>query len=87
MPNNLTGSQKKILTLLVEQYRLRHRHDPKRIVVSPEALVILALRRSVAPKWSNIPVICRELESTKNTQGNLGVDVDGDGTALRGIDL
>lgn len=76
----------KVLTLLVNQYKARHKCLPKQIVIHPVAVAALALKRSIAPTWSGIPVICREIEPKNPANSEtLGITVvDG---VLRGFDL
>ena len=52
----------KILTQFIDQFRAKHLRDPEQIVVTPLAMTLMALRRSIAPKWDNIPLCCREIE-------------------------
>jgi len=70
---------KKLLTELVDQFQQKHRVIPRRIVVTPVALAVLALRRSVAPSWAGIPVECREIDADELAKSGtrLGVDVHG----------
>jgi hypothetical protein len=72
--------RKKLLTEMVEQFQAKHRVVPRRIVVTPPALTVLALRRSVAQWWAGIPVECREIASGElaSSGTRLGVDVKGD---------
>lgn len=70
----------KILTLLLDQFRQKHRHDPKKVIVSPLAMAALSLRRSVAPVWSGLPVECHEFDETHIAQAAdeavcLGIDL------------
>ena len=77
---------KPVLTQLVNQFEKRHQRLPSEIVVHPVALTSLALKKSVAPMWSGIPVRCRVVKPVADpTKLKLGITViDG---ALRGFDL
>ncbi len=70
-------SKKKLLSEMVEQFQAKHRVVPRRIVVTPPALTVLALRRSAAPMWAGIQVECREIAASELTSSGtrLGVDV------------
>lgn len=76
----------KILTQLVNQFQERHQRLPDEIWIHPVALTVLALRRSVAPKWNGVPVKVVEVRETKKASTRiLGITVvDG---ALRGFDV
>lgn len=69
----------KTLDRMLEQFRTRHGRLPESIEVSPLALTVLAARRSVAPRWRSVPVICRPVDPRRLTQDQgaqvLGVDV------------
>lgn len=71
---------------MVNQYKARHKCLPKQIVIHPVAVAALALKRSLAPTWNGIPVVCREIEPKTTTNSEaLGITVvDG---VLRGFDL
>ena len=75
----------KLLTRMVGQFHTRHGRLPERIEVSPLALTLLASKRSVAPQWGSVPVICRETDTARMTNGSdavvLGVDVEVAGEA------
>lgn len=88
MSTNSNVYNRKLLSLMLEQFQTRHSQLPKRIIVSPTALAILALRKSIAPAWNGIPILCQEvIQPTKNPKGDLGIDLDEDGQALRSFDL
>lgn len=75
-----------MLSQLVEQFQNRHSRLPEEIVVHPVALVALALKQSVAPKWKGIPVRCRDVKPVAKPVGNrMGVTIVGG--ALRCFDL
>ena len=54
-----------ILSRMVQQYAEKHGKLPKQIVIDPLALIVLTHRKSIAPKWRGIPVVCRELQTRK----------------------
>lgn len=57
---SLTMSEKqKVLSQMVDKFRQKHGHPPEKIVVAPVALVSLGLKKSVAPVWHGVPVVCR----------------------------
>ena len=58
---------KTVLTLLVEQFNKRHGHLPRQIVLTPLALLALAIKGSVAPSWLSVPVTCREIDENEAT--------------------
>lgn len=68
---------KTVLSLMVEQFTQRHGQPPKQIVLTPLALLGLAIKRSVAPSWCGIPVVCREIAEAEAAEngGALGVFV------------
>ena len=68
---------KKLLTQMVAQYQAKHQKLPGRIVVTPVVLVFLALKRTIAPTWSGIPVECREIKAEDVAANGplLGVDI------------
>lgn len=72
--------KKKLLTQMVEQYHLKHQRKPIRIVVTPAALLALAIKRTVAPLWAGIPLECREIDITEVAQSGpkLGIDIQGE---------
>lgn len=80
----------KILNQMLEQFRLRHRRNPDQIVVSPQAAVVIAARRSLAPIWNGVPVACQNVSNLKPVPGKtrLLVDVErsGSSVALRSAD-
>lgn len=74
------SDNKKVLSLMVDRFRDKHGHPPRKIIVAPLALISLGVKGSVAPTWEGIPVECRlfkdeEVASRhKNAQAvNLGV--------------
>ena len=76
----------KLLSQLVEQFQTRHQRLPDEIVVHPVALVALALKQSVAPKWRGIPVRCRDVKPVAKPVGNrMGITIVSG--ALRSFDL
>jgi hypothetical protein len=83
----------KILTTMVEQFKARHHHQPEQIVLHPLALVALSARRSVAPIWNGIPVVCGEVEPKKvaGVATRLGIHVaveeEGKEAVLEAFDL
>lgn len=57
-----------VLTLLLQQYTERHNgRRPQEIVLTPLALLALALKQSVAPTWQSVPVVCREIAESEAT--------------------
>jgi hypothetical protein len=54
--------QRKMLSLLIDQYVEKHKKPPEKIVIHPSAMVVLSMRRSLGPVWNGIPVVC---EATK----------------------
>ena len=79
---------RKILTLLVEQYRQKHHRLPEKIVVHPVAMVVLSARRSIAPKWNDIPVVCEAVKPRfLGDQAPTALGVTVNGSALQGFDL
>lgn len=67
----------KILSRMIEQFRARHGRNPEQIVVSPQALALLALRNSVGSTWEGLPVICSANFPTGQKATVLAVAVDG----------
>lgn len=66
----------KILTQLVQQFQDRHQRLPDEIWIHPVALTVLALRRSVAPKWQGVPVKVVEFKKHKKASTRiLGITV------------
>jgi hypothetical protein len=60
-----------VLSLMVEQFATRHQGRlPKQIVLTPLALLTLAIKRSVAPYWKGVSVVCREIEEDEATTTN-----------------
>jgi hypothetical protein len=54
----------KLLTKMLEQFKTKHDGTlPTKIVVEPLALLALGLKRSIAPMWAGIPVVCREFKA------------------------
>lgn len=75
-----------MLSQLVDQFEKRHQRPPDEIIVHPVALVALALKQSVAPKWRGIPVTCLEVKPRAKSSGRkLGITVLNG--ALTGFDL
>jgi hypothetical protein len=58
---------KTVLTLLVNQFERRHGLLPQQIVLTPLALLALAIKGSVAPTWLSVPVTCREINESEAT--------------------
>jgi len=58
---------KTVLTLMVEQFSRRHGRLPQQIVLTPLALLALAIKGSVAPTWLTVPVTCREIAEAEAT--------------------
>ena len=52
----------KILSLLVEQFQEKNHRLPEKIVIHPVAAVVLSARRSIAPVWNGIPVVCDDIK-------------------------
>lgn len=50
-----------VLTEMLQQFQRKHQKLPQHIVVSPLALLALSLRKSIAQRWQQIPVVCRDL--------------------------
>lgn len=73
---------------MLDQFQARHHRLPEKVLVDPPALVVLTFRRSVSLKWSNVPVLCRDVqppESLPDQPNALGVGlVNGE---LRSFDL
>ena len=67
---------KTVLSLMVKQFTERHQgRQPKRIVLTPLALLGLAIKRSVAPTWCGIPVACREIAEAEATENGWALGV------------
>lgn len=82
MPNE------RLLTKYVKHFRDRHHRPPDEIVVTPLALAALAVKKTVAARWNNVPVRCAEIESAgSGPVRRLGVDVAENGHALVAFDL
>ena len=81
------------LTQMLRQYQLAHEAMPEKIVVAPAAAVVLTLRRSLAPVWQGVPVVCKMFnpeEAVMIGQGKrLGVFVKRNGWdfQLRAVEL
>ena len=78
----------KILSQLVEQFQQKHGRLPEKILVHPAAAVVLSFRKSLAPTWKGVPVVCEavkpvDLGAAPATK--LGVTVYKD--LLQGFDL
>lgn len=58
---------KPVLTLMVNQFVRRHGRIPRLIVLTPLALLALAIKNSVKPEWHSVPVVCREISETEAT--------------------
>lgn len=56
-----SSANNKILSLMLQQFRQKHRRNPKHLVVVPLAMLALAIKQSLAPEWEGIPVVCREV--------------------------
>ena len=81
-------TQRKMLSLLVEQFREKHQRQPEKIVIHPLAMVALGLRQSLAPIWNGIPVACEDIKPAPlegKSATKLGIIVYN--SALRGFDL
>lgn len=59
----------KILSQMLQQFQTRHRRLPSRIVVDPEAAVLLGARRSLAAFWNGVPVTCRKVDPKAKPDG------------------
>ncbi len=59
---------KTVLTLMVGQFTNRHQGSlPRQIILTPLALLALAIKGSVAPSWLSVPVTCREISEDEAT--------------------
>lgn len=56
-----------VLCQMVKLFSQKHRRLPKQIVLTPLALLALALKHSVPPVWGGIPVVCREIDEGEAT--------------------
>ena len=67
--------QNALLVQLIQQFRQRHKTDPKQVVVAPVALLALGIKNSIAPRWEGIPIVCRLFDESEVVEdGNaLGV--------------
>lgn len=52
---------------MLGQFQARHQRPPSKIVLTPMALLALTVKKSVAPAWQGVPVICREIAGTEAT--------------------
>lgn len=76
--NYMSSTANKVLTAMVKQYQQRHGHLPQQIVLTPLALLALALKDSVKPRWMSVPVVCREIgenEAARDTASGQGLGV------------
>jgi hypothetical protein len=58
-----------VLSAMVQLYQTKHKRPPETIVVTPLALLTLSIKRSVAPKWMGIPVLCRDIDEAEAAKG------------------
>jgi hypothetical protein len=64
-----------VLSLMVQQFTQRHGQLPRQIVLTPLALLGLAIKRSVAPSWCGVPVVCREIAETEAAENGQALGV------------
>jgi hypothetical protein len=53
---------------MVGQYQQRHGRLPRQIVLTPLALLALAIKDSAKPVWQSVPVVCRESAESEAAQ-------------------
>jgi len=72
---------------MVEQYQKRHKCLPKKIVMTPLAMVGMAVKRTAAPLWNGVPVECRELSNEDIVKSGPSLGIDFDGSQLVSFDI
>ena len=76
-----------VLSQMLNQFEQRHARLPARIVVTPLALLLLAVKHSAATTWQGIPVQCRDLDASEavanDSATGLAVFAQPDGNSAR----
>lgn len=67
MKSRATGT---LLAQIVNQFTQRHRRPPKAVVVTPDALAALAIKKSLPTVVEGVPVVCRDINPNEVTNGN-----------------
>jgi hypothetical protein len=56
-----------VLCQMVKMFNQKHRRPPCQIVVTPLALLALALKNSAPSNFGGVPVVCREIAEGEAT--------------------
>lgn len=60
------------LTQMLSQYRQQHKVLPQQIVATPAAAVVLTLKKSLAPVWQGVPVVCKMFDESEAVEKGKG---------------
>lgn len=55
------------LSSALNQFKKRHNRVPQKVVVTPMALLVLAIKRNAATHWDGVPLVCRQIDEKEAT--------------------
>jgi len=92
MSNNAPRS---LLEQIVRQFVQNHRRQPEAVIVTPEALAVLAIKKAAPKQVGSVQVLCRDIDPNEVTVGDdasmvgviVTVSAKLDDASLRGCSL